>query len=359
VGTHSITATYGGDNTFARSTTTTALTQTINPALTTTRLTSSPNPSTSGQAVTFTAVVTPTAPGGGTPTGTVTFQEGNTILGSGTLAGGTATFQTSTLSAAAHQITAVYNGVMSFTGSTSTAVTQTVNSTTGTQNQRFVTQVYRDLLGRDPDPGGLMFFTSKLDMNQATRTQVVTAIQTGEEARRHQVEMLFQKFLGRAADATGLDLSVKFLSSGGSFFTLEATIVGSPEYLQRAGGTNDTFLTAVYRDVLGRGVDATGQSLGSQALNSGTSRTALAATVLTSPEGLQDLVQSLYNQYLHRSADSVGLNASTTALQQRIQQQAVNAVGGQGEHGQAAPVGATVDDVVAVLVSSPEYLGRV
>jgi hypothetical protein len=43
-------------------------------------LTSSQNPSNFGQAVTFTATVTGTS-----PTGTVTFKDGATVLGTGTL----------------------------------------------------------------------------------------------------------------------------------------------------------------------------------------------------------------------------------------------------------------------------------
>ena len=55
-------------------------------------LTSSTNPSMFGQSVTFTATVTVAAPGAGTPTGTVTFMDGATTLGTGTLnAAGVAT----------------------------------------------------------------------------------------------------------------------------------------------------------------------------------------------------------------------------------------------------------------------------
>ncbi|MDQ3814373.1 MAG: Ig-like domain-containing protein, partial [Armatimonadota bacterium] len=93
---------------------------------TTTTLTSSANPSSAGQAVTFTATVSES--GAGTPTGTVTFREGNTTLGIGTLdASGKATFTTSTLSIGTHNITAGYGGSTGFSGSTSRAVAQVVN----------------------------------------------------------------------------------------------------------------------------------------------------------------------------------------------------------------------------------------
>ncbi len=123
-GSHSITAEYGGDANHAASTSA-PLTQTVNKSGTTTTLVSSQNPSAFGQAVTFTATVTSS---GGTPTGTVTFKDGASTLGTGTLSGaGVATFTTSTLALGNHPITAVYGGDGSFTGSTSAVLTQSVD----------------------------------------------------------------------------------------------------------------------------------------------------------------------------------------------------------------------------------------
>ena len=113
--------------------TTTDATFTVNvtQASTTTTLTSSANPSIFGQAVTFTATVAAVAPGSGLPTGTVTFRDGTTTLGTGTLNGaGQATFTTSTLSVGTHSITAVYAGDTNFTTSTSAALSQVVNKST-------------------------------------------------------------------------------------------------------------------------------------------------------------------------------------------------------------------------------------
>jgi hypothetical protein len=93
-------------------------------ANTTTYLAASPDPSTYGTSVTFMATVTSTS---GTPTGAVTFQDGSSTLGTATLSGGRAYFSTSTLSVAAHSITATYGGGGGFNGSTSAVVTETVN----------------------------------------------------------------------------------------------------------------------------------------------------------------------------------------------------------------------------------------
>lgn len=129
LGTHSITANYGGDAVFAASTSK-VLTQTVsNTTTTSTSLASSANPSTVGQPVTFTATVTPN--GSGTPTGTVTFKDGASTLGNGSLNNGRATLATSSLSTGSHSITAVYGGDSNFSGSTSAALSQTVTGNTG------------------------------------------------------------------------------------------------------------------------------------------------------------------------------------------------------------------------------------
>jgi streptogramin lyase len=72
--------------------------------------------------------------GGGTPTGTVTFLDGAATLGTATLSGGSAAFMTSSLAVGNHAITAAYSGDANFNGSTSSAITQTVNQATITTN---------------------------------------------------------------------------------------------------------------------------------------------------------------------------------------------------------------------------------
>ena len=124
-GPYTITASYGGDSTFTTSSGT--VSQTVNKASTTTTLTGSPNPSVYGQSVTFTATVSAVAPGTGSPSGTVTFYDGATILGSGTLSAGVATFTTSSLSVGSRVITAQYNGNANFNTSTSSVLNETVN----------------------------------------------------------------------------------------------------------------------------------------------------------------------------------------------------------------------------------------
>jgi hypothetical protein len=98
----------------------------LNPTATT--LTSSPNPSNFGQAVTFTAAVTGQQYFYKTsPTGTVTFFDGTTNIGSSSLNGSeVATLTTSTLAVGTHSITATYNGDTHCAPSTSPVLSQVV-----------------------------------------------------------------------------------------------------------------------------------------------------------------------------------------------------------------------------------------
>ena len=134
VGTHSITAAYGGDANNAASTSS-AVSQVVSAkASTTTALASSANPSATGGSVTLTATVT-----GVVPTGAVNFKDGGTsiagcsavnVTGSGNAR--TAACTTSGLSTGTHSITAAYGGDASNLASTSSALSQVVVSMTST-----------------------------------------------------------------------------------------------------------------------------------------------------------------------------------------------------------------------------------
>jgi len=127
VGTHAVTASYGGGANFNGSTGVLAGGQTVNKADSVTSLSSSDNPSTRGQSVTFTATVSPDSPGSGSPTGIIEF----TIDGGGAvtvaLADRQASFSAAALSAGDHTVRAAYSGDAGFNAS-STVLTQTVIS---------------------------------------------------------------------------------------------------------------------------------------------------------------------------------------------------------------------------------------
>lgn len=138
-GTFTMTAKYEGDNKQFQGSTSSPVTLTIVPVgtltPTTTALSSSNSSSNFGDTVIFTATVQGGMGSG--PTGTVTFMDGSSALGTGTLVSGPssssrATFSTSALSVGTHSITAQYGGDTNFSGSTSQPLTQIINNSTTT-----------------------------------------------------------------------------------------------------------------------------------------------------------------------------------------------------------------------------------
>ncbi len=124
---HSVTAWYSGDTNFVSSSAT-ALTQTVNKDGTSSGLNLVNSIITAGHAASFNATVSANSPGAGTPSGTVTFKDGSTTLGTGSLTSPPASFNTSSLSVGAHSITAAYGGDGNFLTSTSSAIIQYVDT---------------------------------------------------------------------------------------------------------------------------------------------------------------------------------------------------------------------------------------
>lgn len=115
---YTVTACYSNDPNFSNSSGSVPGGQMVTKANTTTTVISLANPSGYGQSATFVATISPVLPGAGTPTGTVTFMDGTTTLGSGTLAGpGMWTYTTSALAAGSHTIGAIYSGDGNFASS--------------------------------------------------------------------------------------------------------------------------------------------------------------------------------------------------------------------------------------------------
>jgi hypothetical protein len=206
---------------------------------------------------------------------------------------------------------------------------------TETPNERFVAQVYLDVLHRPADPVGLGFWSGMLE-GGASRSQVVLGIEGSAEFRALTVQNLYSTILHRGVDAGGLSSFTNMLANGGTIEQVEEALLSSPEYFQaRGGGTNDGFLHALYQDVLKRAIDPTGLASFTQALAGGATRAQVATAILTSTEFRQDLVQSDYQSFLHRAADNGGL---------------MNFV-------QALNAGRRDEEIVADIVASAEYFG--
>src|SRR5581483_11173415 len=201
------------------------------------------------------------------------------------------------------------------------------------QNEQFVDQLYRDLLGRQVDPVGLTVFLNALDEGIITRMQMAQIIEASPEYRTDVVEGMYTSFLGRMADSGGLQAWVSMLNAGATIEQVKSGILGSPEYFQLKGGTNASFLQGLYHDILSRPIDATGAAAWGAELASGTGRDVVAIQILGSAEAESDLVASVYEHYLHRAPEAAGLSFWLTQLQQGLRDENLIAgVAGSAEY---------------------------
>ena len=214
-GTHNITASYSGDGTYEPSSD--SLTQTVKRLHSSTSLRSSPNPSTVGQAVTFTATVTPS--GSLPPTGSVTFTDGSITLGTVALSGGRASLTVSTLLPGHHNVTATYSGDATYSPSsddvdqrvhhigTSTRLASSVDPSNSGQAVTFTATVSADAGGPAPSSGTVTFTdgfhtlgTVAISGGTATLTtsslspgvHVISAVYSGDATHRSSADLLAQ-----------------------------------------------------------------------------------------------------------------------------------------------------------------------
>jgi hypothetical protein len=172
-------------------------------------------------------------------------------------------------------------------GATATAASTAI---VGSDDERFIENMFRELLGRDVDDGGLSFLTALLSEGHS-RTEVVQVVTSSAEFRADEVQGLFRLFLHRPAEQSAVDSFTAILSHGGTMELAATDIVASSEYFQvRGGGTRDGFLDALYADVFHRGVDPAGRSFWDRLPLSDESLRVIAATVFASDEFLGDLV---------------------------------------------------------------------
>lgn len=203
------------------------------------------------------------------------------------------------------------NVVISPTGGVGTLV---IRDDDGTPIQRFLATSFLELLGRPIDDSGLQFFTTFAAANG--RQATVRAIETSVEYRTLVVRNLFRQLLNRDPDAGGLNFFVAALGNGATVEQVTSVIVTSPEYFQKRGNnSNETFLRSVYQDLLQRDADPNGLSFFLQVLaQPGANRSSVVDQFFTSQEYLEKVVQREFRRFLDRDADANGLAFFVAAL---------------------------------------------
>jgi len=299
------------------------------------------------------AVATFTLSGASVPAGpgpsmqfsaTIDWGDGATSAGSVALAGGTYTVSGSHTYAdeRVYPVSVAISGDgLSATVTTQATILEELlpDGTRGTANQRFVMEIYRDVLDRAAEQGGLDYWTAKLDAGESHSQLAHEIVQLAlpREEQRDEVQALYETYLHRAPDAGGLEHWTAFLYDGGTDEELAAILVSAPEYRQsRGGGTNDGFLDALFQDALGRTVDASGRVFYDAIMAKGATPASVAAIIFGSDEYRRDLVSGLYERLLDRPADPRGLDAFVGQL-----------AAGQRD-----------EQIIAEMVASDEYFAK-
>jgi Glycoside hydrolase family 44/Domain of unknown function (DUF4214)/SdrD B-like domain len=211
---------------------------------------------------------------------------------------------------------------------TSIAVPLTLPPTTpfpaqGNANADYVEAVYRAVLDRDADLGGLANWTSLLNNGTLSRLQVVQGIRNSPEHFAQEVSNLYLTILNRPAEPAGLQNWVQQLEAGMKEEQVAFYFLDSPEYLSKG---DKHFVDAMYESLLGRSFDAAGEAnwlnqLGDDASGNPTRPASLTheqviIDFLYSTESEIRLTEGYYEVFLQRPADSAGLNAWVGQLRQ-------------------------------------------
>ncbi|HEX7446756.1 MAG TPA: hypothetical protein VF306_04380 [Pirellulales bacterium] len=205
-----------------------------------------------------------------------------------------------------------------FVNSQATIAAILPDGTQGTPTQRFVHEELIDLLQRPVSMDEINYWVGQYEKNHEDRqtlVQMIIEFTPPFEYRRDEIDSAYQTYLHRPADQQGEDyfltqvgLSKGVRSGPGTEKRTSALLINSDEYyFKRAGGTVDGFITAVFEDALKRPPSASDLAYFGYALTHGLSHIEFATTVLNSQEFSIRSINSLYERYLGRPADPVGL----------------------------------------------------
>jgi fibronectin-binding autotransporter adhesin len=196
-------------------------------------------------------------------------------------------------------------------------------------NEAFVKGLYQSTLLRAPDAAGLAGWLALLNSG-TSRSTVANGFVNSIENRRAQVTFFYRYFLSREPDTAGLNGWVDILRGGTDEGQVMTGFILSNEF--SGLNNNSQFVNLMYYALLSRQADTAGFNGWVNALNGGQSRGIVVNAFLRSEEGLNRVIDSLFQSYLKRYGSAGDLSAFRTYL-------ATNTFG------QAA----------TLILSSPEY----
>jgi hypothetical protein len=182
-------------------------------------------------------------------------------------------------------------------------------------NQCFVSALYQQVLGGQPDTQGFNFWVNALNTGQFNRDQVASMFLNSTERLNLVVESFYVKLLHRHSDPQGKQFWVQTLQNGASEANVVVAFVTSPEYTQ-SHPTPASYVLGLYADILGRLPSPAELAQQTQNLVSGViDRGAMAFAFLASPETFLSAITTDFQCYLRRSPTQAEQQALLLALE--------------------------------------------
>lgn len=132
------------------------------------------------------------------------------------------------------------------------------SSTIPAGTKAFITAAYADVLNRAPSESDMHFWVNGL-LSGASRSDVAGGFNNSDEYRLMRIDEAYRTVLGREPEASGRAWWLAQMKAG----LLQPddarrNFYASQEFYTSSGGTDETYIDAIYQVLLGRGYDAGG-----------------------------------------------------------------------------------------------------
>jgi hypothetical protein len=165
----------------------------------------------------------------------------------------------------------------------------------------WVQRLYLDTLGRPSSTSEKQFWLGLLDSG-VSKESIAISLLNSRERRAGVIEDYYQKVLDRSVDPAGLEFWLGVWDRTGGPDVVRASLIGSGEFFQKAGGTTEGATQKLYNDVLRRSASSSEVAYWIPVLEA-VPLANVALGFITSDEYRRTLVEGWYSEYLHRAMD--------------------------------------------------------
>ena len=195
----------------------------------------------------------------------------------------------------------------------------------------FIGGLYESVLGRSASSADLATW-GQFHAEGVSNEQIALAILTSPEHRSHIIAGYYETYLHRGVDAGGLNFWLSVMAAGATEEQVLGSIVGSEEYFLTHGGTSDSYIRALYKDVLLRPtapsqaeVDGWIATLAASSRGAAQARADVVVGFATSDEFRSREINGWYEAYLGRPATATEIDVWLNTFHLGASQDAVQA----------------------------------